>query len=245
MDRLIYVAMTGAKQSMERQATVANNLANAATPGFRADLDAFRAVPVVGEGAQTRAFVVAQTTGADLSAGVIQSTGRDMDAAIDGDGWFTVQTASGEAYTRNGGFEIDASGLLKTRSGQVVLGENGPITVPDNTRISFGSDGTISGTPLDNPASTTDLGRLKLVNPAGSDLTKGVDGLFRQRDGTPAPIDDNVKVAPDALENSNVNTVDELVNMISSQRHYDMQVQLIQTADTNAKAVASIIQFAN
>ncbi|GGP18260.1 flagellar basal-body rod protein FlgF [Silvimonas iriomotensis] len=245
MDRLIYVAMTGAKQSMQRQATISSNLANAATPGFRADLDTFRAVPVLGEGAQTRAFVVAQTTGADLSPGVIQSTGRDMDAAINGDGWFTVQTGSGEAYTRNGGFEIDASGLLKTRSGLVVMGENGPITVPDNTRISFGSDGTISGTPLDNPSATTDLGRLKLVNPAGTDVYKGTDGLFRMRDGSAAQTDENVEVAPDALENSNVNAVDELVNMISSQRHYDMQVQLIQSADTNARSVASIIQFSS
>ncbi|KPC53932.1 flagellar basal-body rod protein FlgF [Amantichitinum ursilacus] len=245
MDRLIYVSMTGAKQAMNRQATVSNNLANVSTPGFRADLDAFRAVPVLGGGEPTRAFVVAQTTGQDFTPGVEQFTGRDLDAAIDGDGWFTVQTSTGEAYTRNGGFEIDAAGLLKTRNGLTVLGTNGPITVPENTNVSFGSDGTVTGVPRDNPANTIDLGQLKLVNPATNLIAKGSDGLFRQRDGQPAQADANVKVQGSSLENSNVNAVSELVNMISAQRHYDLQVQMIQNEDTNARSAATLIQFSS
>ena len=246
MDRLIYVSMTGAKQAMNRQATVSNNLANVSTPGFRADLDAFRAVPVLGgPGEPTRAFVVAQTTGQDFTPGVEQFTGRDLDVAVKGDGWFTVQTSTGEAYTRNGGFEIDSAGLLKTRNGLTVLGTNGPITVPDNTNVSFGSDGTITGVPRDNPANTVDLGQLKLVNPPASLMAKGNDGLFRQRDGVTPQADPNVQVSGSSLETSNVNAVSELVNMISSQRHYDMQVQMIQNADQNARSSATLIQFSS
>ena len=244
MDRLIYVAMTGAKEAMNRQATVSNNLANVSTPGFRADLDAFRAVPVLGgPGMPTRAFVVAQTTGQDFSSGVEQFTGRDLDASIKGDGWFAVQTSTGEAYTRDGGFEIDSAGLLKTRSGLTVLSTNGPVNVPENTNVSFGSDGTISGVSRSNPSSTVDLGQLKLVNPPQDLLAKGSDGLFRQRNGITPQADPNVQVAGSSLETSNVNAVSELVNMISSQRHYDMQVQMIQNADQNARSSATLIQF--
>ncbi|WP_432719763.1 flagellar basal-body rod protein FlgF [Jeongeupia wiesaeckerbachi] len=243
MDRLIYTAMSGAKHTMLRQNTISNNLANAQTPGFRSELAAFRALPVLGGGLSTRAFVTEQTTGADFTPAPLMQTGRELDAAIDGDGWFTVQTGTGEAYTRNGSFEIDAAGLLKTRSGAVVLGENGPITIPENTRITIGPDGTISGVSLDDVTQNNDLGRLKLVNPAVAGLERGSDGLFRERSGETAPASAEVKLAGGMLEGSNVNPVAELVNMISAQRQYDVQIQLLQKANDNARAASQVMAF--
>lgn len=244
MDRLLYIAMTGAKQAETRQATVSHNLANATTPGFRAELAAFRAVPVIGgNGLPTRAFAVHQTTGADMRTGVLQQTGNDMDVAINSEGWFTVQVPGGEAYTRNGQLGIDSTGIIKTRGGQVVMGENGPLTVPENTRITIAPDGTVSGSALDNPTQKVEIGRLKLVNPPANQLEKGSDGLFRLRNGQPARADENVKVASGAIEGSNVNAVDELVSMISTQRHYDLQIKLMQTASENASSASRLLSL--
>jgi flagellar basal-body rod protein FlgF len=244
MDRLLYTAMTGAKHAEMRQATVAHNLANASTPGFRAQLDAFRAVPVVGgNGLATRAFVVAQTTGADFSPGVIQQTGRELDVALTTEGWLSVQSAGGEAYTRNGGFVVDQTGMLKTQGGLVVQGENGPLQIPENSRVVFGADGTVSAIALDNPAQTVEVGRLKLVNPEKSQLEKGHDGLFRLRNGQPAQVDANARVTSGVIEGSNVNAVDELVTMISTQRHFDMQIKLMQHADQNATRATQILSL--
>lgn len=244
MDRLLYIAMSGAKQAELRQSTVSHNLANASTTGFRAELAAFRAIPVLSDsGLPTRAFVVEQSTGSDLTSGPLQHTGNDLDVAINGDGWITIQTASGEAYTRNGGLVVDATGLLKTRSGQIVQGEGGPLTVPENTRITIAPDGTVSGVALDNPNQQVEIGRIKLVNPLANQLEKGLDGLFRQRDGQPAQVDANVKLVSGAVEGSNVNTVDELVSMITVQRHYDLQVRLMQAADQNARSATQILSL--
>lgn len=244
MDRLLYTAMSGAKQAQLRQATVSHNLANATTSGFRAELAAFRAVPVISDsGLPTRAFVVAQSVGSDMSSGPLQHTGNDMDVAIDGQGWIAVQTASGEAYTRNGELAMDVTGLLKTRSGQIVQGQGGPLTVPENTRVSIGADGTVSGTAINDPNQQVEIGRIKLVNPALDQLEKGGDGLFRLRSGQSAPADQSIKLVSGAVEGSNVNTVDELVSMIATQRHYDLQIRLMQTADQNARSAAQILSL--
>jgi flagellar basal-body rod protein FlgF len=121
MDRLIYTAASGAKHILEQQATTSNNLANLGTTGFRAQLDTFRAVPVQGEGLPTRAFVVDNTVGADLSAGALQATGRDLDVAVKGKGWIAVQMADGtEAYTRNGSLQLSQNGILQTSTGQTL-----------------------------------------------------------------------------------------------------------------------------
>lgn len=244
MDRLIYTAMTGAKHAQMRQATVSHNLANATTTGFRSELAAFRAVPVLGgNGLPTRAFVVEQTTGADMRPGPLQQTGNGMDVAVDGDGWLAVQTASGEAYTRNGELGADSTGLLKTRSGQIVVGESGPLTVPENTKVSVAPDGTVTGTALDNPTQKVEIGKIKLVNPPVAQMEKGNDGLFRLRNGQPAQADEKVKLVSGALEGSNVNSVDELVSMISAQRHYDLQLKMISNADQNARSAAQLISL--
>ncbi|MDR3409331.1 MAG: flagellar basal-body rod protein FlgF [Formivibrio sp.] len=242
MDRFLYTAMTGAKQSQLQLATVSHNLANASTTGFRAELAAFRAVPVVGgAGLPTQAFVVEQSIGSDMRSGPLQHTGNDLDVAVDGSGWLTVQTASGEAYSRNGELAIDATGLLKTRSGQIVQGESGPLTVPENNRVSVAEDGTVTGIAMDNPTQRVEIGKIKLVNPAASQLEKGSDGLFRLRNGQPAQADQNVKLVSGSLEGSNVNTVDELVSMIATQRHYDLQIKLMQTADQNSRSAEQIL----
>ena len=165
MDRLIYTAMTGAKQVMEQQATVSHNMANAATTGFRAQLDSFRAVPVEGKGLATRTQVVDETSGADYTQGAIAETGRSLDMAIEGNGFIAVQGSDGkEAYTRNGSLKINANGLLQTQTGELVLGDSGPISIPYNTTLMIGKDGTISQeTPNVIPVTMDVVGQIKLV----------------------------------------------------------------------------------
>jgi flagellar basal-body rod protein FlgF len=235
MDRLIYTAMTGAKHILEQQATTSHNLANATTTGFRAQVDQFRAVPVQGAILPTRAFVVDSTTGSDFRAGAIQHTGRELDVAVQGDGWIAVQAADGsEAYTRNGSLKMDENGVLLTRDGLTVMGDGGPLSIPPGRNIALARDGTISLVPDGSEATgLTSVGRLKLVNPPAADLVRGDDGLFRLKGGTPASADPNVMLVSGALESSNVNVVDEMVNMISLARQFDMQIKLLQHAESN------------
>lgn len=243
MDRLVYTAMTGARHSMEQQATVSNNLANATTTGFRAQLDAFRAVPVVSDGLPTRAFVVDSTVGTDFRSGAIETTGRSLDIAIRDTGMIAVQSADGsEAYTRNGSLTINQNGILQTASGQTVIGDGGPIAVPPDTNITIASDGTIS-VINDNyePGPSNVLGRIKLVNPDTKTLLRGDDGLFRQADGTPAQADATVRVVDGALEGSNVNPVDSMVDMITLARSFDMQMNLLKNAENNAAKATQIL----
>ncbi len=244
MDRLIYIAMTGAKHASQQQATVANNLANASTPGFKEQLAASRAVAAVGgAGYASRSFTLEQTIGTDFSAGALQTTGRDLDIALKTDGFFAVQTSSGEAYTRAGGLQVDANGILRSRSGDPVLGDAGPITIPENSKISIGADGTVSAASISNPSQANQVGRIKLVKPDERTLDRGADGLFRPRDGQPAPVNETVQLASGALESSNVNAVGQLVKMIDYQRNYDMQVRLLQAADQNARAAAAVMSL--
>ena len=245
MDRLIYTAMTGASHVLEQQATVSENLANASTPGFRAALNTFRAVPLVGEGLPTRTFVVDSTAGADFSSGTLQQTGRALDVAVQGQGWIAVQGADGkEAYTRNGSFQITSNGVVQTRSGMNVVGDAGPISIPPDTQISIAKDGTISTVPSGGSAtSVVVVGRLKLVNPPANQLTRGGDGLFRLNDGSTATADATTQVVSGNLEGSNVNTVEAMVNMISLARKFDMQMKMLQSADANAQHATSIMSL--
>ena len=244
MDRLIYTAASGAKHVMEQQATTANNLANVSTTGFRSQIDTFRAVPIVADGTlPTRTFVVDSTTAADFSAGPLQATGRDLDIAIKGKGWLTVQMPDGtEAYTRNGAIQMNANGLLTTQQGLTLAGEGGPITLPPDVTVAVGGDGTIS--TIENgikPGTATILGKLKLVNPDTKTLLRGDDGLFRQADGTPAQNDPAVRVIDGAVEGSNVNPVDSMVNMISLARQFEMQMSLMKNAENNAAKASQIL----
>lgn len=243
MDRLIYVAMSGAKQTMLQQSTVANNLANLTTTGFRAQQAAMRAAPVVGEGLPTRAFAVDSTPAADFRQGVIQHTGRDLDVAIEGRGWIAVQAADGsEAYTRAGSLEVNGNGVLQTRGGLNVAGEAGPIAVPPDVRVTVGRDGTVSTVPEGNrPNQVAALGRIKLANPDESQLVRGADGLFRLQDGGVAPADPQVRMVGAALEGSNVNAVDAMVSMIALARQFDLQIKMLQNAENNDRQASQLL----
>jgi flagellar basal-body rod protein FlgF len=245
MDRVIYVAMSGAKQMLGQQSTVANNLANASTTGYRAQLSAFRAAEVFGDGAPTRAFVVDSTPTADFRPGAIQRTGRDLDVAIEGQGWIAVQTADGsEAYTRNGSLQVNVNGVLQTRNGLTVLGDGGPIGIPADTRITVAADGTVSTVPNGNQAvQVTPVGRIKLVNPPEAELVRGDDGLFRMRAGAPAEADAKVKLQGGALEGSNVNVVEAMVSMISISRQFDMQMKILQNAEGNERQASQLLSM--
>jgi flagellar basal-body rod protein FlgF len=245
MDRFLYVAMSGAKETMRAQTANNHNLANLSTTGFRADLSAFQSRAVTGSGYASRVYATNATTGWDSSAGSLQNTQRDLDVAINGQGWLAVQGANGkEGYTRAGDLRIDPSGMLQDSSGRPVLGDGGPITVPPNSSLSIGGDGSISIVPLgQGPETTATIGRLKLVNPATSSLTRGDDGLFRMADGSEAPSDATVRVTSGALESSNVNIADAMVNMIELSRHYDLQVKALHTAEDNASSSTQLLKM--
>lgn len=247
MDRMIYTAMTGAKHILEQQATNSHNLANVTSTGFRAQLDSFRAVPIVSEGMPTRTFVVDSTVGADFSPGVLQQTGRDLDVAIEGKGWLTVIRPDGsEAYTRNGSLRVSENGLLQNSTGQILMGDGGPIGIPPDEAITVGKDGTIS-TVSNNyePGAVNILGRLKLVNPPEEMLVRGKDGLFELKSGRPAEIDAEVQLVGGALEGSNVNVVEAMVNMISLARQFDFQMKLLEKAENNANKASQLLSLSS
>ncbi len=245
MDRLIYTAMTGAKHVFMQQAGTANNLANASTIGFKSQEHRFRAVPVQGDGMPTRAFVVDASVSDVMDAGPVMFTGRNLDVAVNGKGWLAVQLPDGsEAYTRAGSLDVDATGLLQTKGGYNVLGDGAPLTVPPDNSIEIAPDGTVSVVPAyGTPNVSNVIGRLKLVNPPESDMVRGADGLFRLRSGQPAAADANVTLTSGALEGSNVNVTDAMVNLISLSRQFEMQVKLLQTADTNAQHADQLLSL--
>lgn len=236
MDRMIYTALSGAKQTLDQQAAVSNNLANTSTPGFRAQVNMFRAVPVVGQASPTRAFTLASTPGADLKAGPLTYTERPLDVALQGNGWLTVQAPDGsEAYTRAGSLQVSADGQLQTSTGLQVMGDGGPIAVPPGAAVSIGSDGTITARgPGETSAGLAQIGKLRLVNPPPDSIARGDDGLFRLRPGAqPLQVDANIRVIAGAIEGSNVNPVESMVDMIANARRFEMQMKMIQSADSN------------
>jgi flagellar basal-body rod protein FlgF len=235
MDKLIYTAMSGAKYILDQQAANSHNLANVNSTGFKAQIDAFKAVPVVGAPLDTVSFVVDSTSGTDFTPGAIQQTGRSLDVAVEGPGWISVQRADGsEAYTRNGALKVNENGMLQTASGLNVLGDGGPISIPPNVAISIAADGTISSVNEGNqPGPSNMIGRLKLTNPDEKNVSRTEDGLFVTRNGKPAEVDPNVRVVNGALESSNVNVVESMVNMISLARQFDLQMKLMQNAQEN------------
>lgn len=247
MDRLIYTAMTGAKHAFMQQAGVANNLANASTIGFKAQMHRFQAVPVLSEAMPSRAFVVDSSIQNIFDEGPILRTDNPLDVAVDGPGWIAVQGADGnEAYTRAGALEINVNGVLQTKSGLIVVGDGGPISIPPDNHISIGDDGTVSTIPnFGNPNVVNVVGRIKLVNPPEADLERSGDGLFRMRDGGVVPADDTVRVASGNLEGSNVNAAESMVNLISLSRQFETQIKLLQTADQNARQADQLLSLSS
>jgi flagellar basal-body rod protein FlgF len=242
---MIYVAMSGAKHILGQQATVAHNLANASTNGYRAAASAFRAVPVQGDGLATRTFVVDSTPGANFAPGVLQHTGRDLDVAVQGPGWIAVQASDGsEAYTRNGSLQVSSNGLLQTRNGLNVVGDGGPISVPPDSTITIAKEGMVSVvSTVPPPKSVNAVGRIKLVNPDENLMVRGGDGLFRLANGGSADANPRVELAAGALEGSNVNVVEEMIRMISLARQFDLQMKLLSSADGNAQKASQILNI--
>jgi flagellar basal-body rod protein FlgF len=238
MDRGLYVSMTGAKQIMQAQAVNNHNLANVNTIGFRADTVSFASEPIYGPGFATRVNAVAADAGTDFSSGVLTSTGRPLDVAVNGSGFIAVQGADGkEAYTRAGDLQVTAEGAVTTSTGLPVLSESGPIVIPPSTTVTIGGDGTVSVVPQGlAPAAQSQVDRIKLVNPSLKTLTKGTDGLLRLKSGGKATTDELVRVSSGTLESSNVNAAQSLVNMIELQRLYEFQIKSINSNDQNEQS---------
>jgi flagellar basal-body rod protein FlgF len=238
MDRMIYNAMAGAKAAMQRQEVLSNNLANVSTSGFRAELVAFRSVPVRGDGASTRAYALETTVGYNDQAGPWNHTERRLDVAMVGKAWMTVQGLDGtEAYTRAGSLDVNAEGLLVTKAGLPVLGDGGPITVPPNTTVQIGADGTVSAQGQTGRPNT--VGRIKLVTPEDK-LNRGEDGLFRSVDGD-LPADPNARLESGVLEGSNVSAVETMVAMISAARQFEQQMKLLTLAQTQGQVSSKLL----
>jgi flagellar basal-body rod protein FlgF len=247
MDRGLYVAMTGAKQIMQAQAVNNHNIANVNTVGFRADAVSFVSQPIYGLGYPSRVNAVASDAGTDFSSGVLQSTGGDLDIAVNGAGYIAVQGADGqEAYTRAGDLRVSPDGAVTTASGFAVLSETGPLTIPPATTVTIGNDGTVSVVPLGlNPVAISPTDRIKLVNPPQKNLQKGDDGLLRLKDGAKAETDPTVKLTSGVLESSNVNAAQSLINMIELQRLYEFQVRSMNSTDQNEQAAEQMMSNAS
>jgi len=238
MDRMIYLSMAGAKASMQRQDALAHNLANASTPGFRAEMTAFRAVPVRGDGASTRVYALESTPGYDAEPGAVQPTGRNLDIALKGNAWLAVQGLDGtEAYTRAGALDVNSEGLLVTQSGLTVLGDGGPITIPANAHVQIAPDGTISAAV--GNAKPQSVGKLKLVTPE-SPLQRGEDGLFRAAAGD-LSADPNARLQDGALEGSNVSAVETMIAMITASRQFEQQMKMVHAAQEKEQSATKLL----
>ena len=244
MDKLLYVAMSGAKETLRAQAANNHNLANASTTGFKADLSAFQSRAVSGPGYASRVYAQDNVVGWDSSVGSQQETGNSLDVSVNGTGYFAVQDATGnEAYTRAGDLHVDPSGQLLTATGHPVLGDNGPISVPPYSSITVAKDGSISIVPLGSTAQTNAIvARIKLVNPPANTLQRGADALFHSTSADPVEADAATTVTPGTLESSNVNIASAMVNMIELARQFDMQVKALHSADENAQSATKLLQ---
>ncbi|MCU7941293.1 MAG: flagellar basal body rod protein FlgF [Candidatus Thiodiazotropha sp. (ex Cardiolucina cf. quadrata)] len=233
MDRMLYLAMSGAKETLIAQANNSNNLANVNTPGFMEDLNQFRSMPVFGQGYPTRVYALDERPNINFDKGSIQSTGNPLDLAIKGDGYFAVQAADGsEAYSRRGDLKVDANGLVTNGEGLPLIGNSGPIALPPYERLEIAPDGTITILPEGStPEALAIVDRIKMVNPDTEQLFKGEDGLMRLLEGEESDADAATELVSGALESSNVNVADTLVTMIELARKFEMQVNMMKTAE--------------
>jgi len=245
MDRFLYIAMTGARETMRAQAVNSNNLANVSTTGFQADLETFRSLPVYGPGHASRVYSVSDGNGIDFEPGTIMKTGREMDIAVDGEGWIAVQAADGaDAYTRAGDLQVDSLGLLRNGAGFPVMGNGGPIAVPPFEKMEIAADGTITIRPLGQAVNALAvLDRIKLVNPPHAGLVRDSDGLIRMRNNQPAEVDGRVRIQSGAIESSNVNPVEAMVNLIEHARLFETQVKMMKAAEDNERASSQLMRL--
>lgn len=240
MDALIYTAMSGAERALRAQQVHANNLANIETAGFRADLELATQQVVPGYGYNTRVMSRMQANALNGHEGTVRETGRDLDIAVEGNGYLAVQWGDGEAYTRAGSLTVDADGAL-TVNGRPVMGDGGPIVLPAFQRVSIGADGTIS---VQQPGQETlqPIDKLKLVRAEGAELTKNEAGLIVSRDGAQLETDNTVTVRSRHLEGSNVSAVEELITTMNLNRDFEMQMKLYKASDSMAEAGNRLIR---
>ncbi|UVJ45410.1 flagellar basal body rod protein FlgF [Pseudomonas sp. LS1212] len=245
MDKMLYVAMTGASQNALAQKAHANNLANISTSGFQRDLEQARSMPVFGDSFPARAYAMAERPATDFTPGALQETGRDLDVAVGGDGWIAVQTPDGgEAYMRTASLNVDALGVLRAGNGMPVMGNGGPIAVPPEQKIEVGQDGTISIRAMgEGPRVMAEVDRIKLVNPDLKNMTKGTDGMIHTKDGKPAEVDANVQVVSGFLEASNVNAVEEMTSVLALSRQFELHIKMMTTAKEGDEAMARVLQI--
>ncbi len=247
MDRMLYLSMTGAKQLEIAQSVNTNNLANATTTGFKADLEQARAMPVFGPGMPSRVYAMTERPAVDLNAGTVTNTGRELNVAVRGEGWLAVQAPDGsEAYTRAGDLRIDSAGLLVNGAGHPVIGNGGgPIAVPPYEKLEIGADGTLSIRPIgQGPNILAEVDRIKLVNPPREQLSKGEDGLIHLQEGEVAPADAEVQLVAGALETSNVSAVESMVRMIEISRQFEMQIKMMQAAKETDQSSDNLLRMA-
>ena len=245
MDKMLYVAMTGASQNALAQKAHANNLANISTSGFQRDLEQARSMPVFGDSFPARAYAMTERPATDFSPGSMQETGRDMDIAIGGDGFIAVQAPDGsEAYVRTASLNIDGLGVLRAGNGMPVMGNGGPIAVPPEQKVEIGQDGTISIRAMgEGPRVMAEVDRIKLVNPDLKTMAKGLDGMIHTRSGQPAPADANVQVVSGFLESSNVNAVEEMTSVLALSRQFELHIKMMTTAKEGDEAMARVLQI--
>lgn len=245
MDKMLYVAMTGASQNALAQRAHANNLANISTSGFQRDLEQARSMPVFGDSFPARAYAMTERPATDFSPGAMQETGRDLDIAIGGDGFIAVQAPDGsEAYVRTASLNIDALGVLRAGNGMPVMGNGGPIAVPPEQKVEIGQDGTISIRAMgEGPRVMAEVDRIKLVNPDVKTLNKGLDGMIHTKSGQPADADANVQVVSGFLEASNVNAVEEMTSVLALSRQFELHVKMMNTAKEGDEAMARVLQI--
>jgi flagellar basal-body rod protein FlgF len=232
MDRLIYTAVSGLSASMIRQRMVASNMANAQTPGFRAEVMESNPVTVTGPQIDVRAYNRSEVKGALMKEGSMVATGRPLDIAMQGDTMLTVQAPNGgEGYTRRGDLSVSPTGVLQNGEGLAVMGDNGPVTVPLGSNVTISQQGAVMVADPTNPDQpATQVAQIKLANYAGSKIEKDLTGLFRVPGGGVLPADENAKIAVGTLEQSNVSTTEVLVEMIEQQRLFDIRTKLLATA---------------
>jgi flagellar basal-body rod protein FlgF len=244
VDKLLYVAMSGASENAIAQKAHANNLANVSTNGFQRDLQQARSMPVFGEVMPSRAYAMSERPGTDFSDGPMVDTGRDLDVAVKGNGWIAVQTPDGgEAYTRSASMNIDALGVLRTGNGLPVMGNGGPIAVPPQEQIEIGADGTISIRSMgEGPRVMAQIDRIKLVKPDLSNMEKGPDGLIHTKDGQPAAADADVQVESGFQQASNVNAVEEMTQVLALSRQFELHIKMMKTAEDDDQSSARVLQ---
>jgi flagellar basal-body rod protein FlgF len=248
MDRSLYIAMSGAKQSLQAQNSNANNLANMQTTGFKSDLDWFQSRPMTGAGYPTRVYAMIEKPGTDYTTGSMETTGRDLDVAINGEGWIAVQGGdydSKEAYTRAGDLRITPEGLLRTGAGLQILGQQGPITIPPAEKVTIGTDGSVSIIPLGAGNSTTmvQVDRIKLVKLDIKDMEKQGDGLLHAKDGQSIAASADVSLSTGTLEGSNVNAFVAMTEMMELAKNFELQTRVMKTVDDNSAMSVKLMQM--